>query len=167
MIIDLKAQLSTADDGKITAMAWPFGKADRVGDIILPGAFKGAAAPIPMLAFHDFNSPIGVWTEITEKADGLHLQGEVLINDVSRAREMFALVQRKAVAAVSIGFKTIKARPIKGGGREISQLELLECSLVSIGMNPGSRVTSAKSAIQAIAVAEVIHRATALIRTTR
>ena len=168
MIIDLKAQLSTADDGKISAMAWPFGKADRVGDIILPGAFKSASAPIPMLAFHDFNSPIGVWTEITEKADGLHMQGEVLINDVSRAREMFALVQRKAVSAVSIGFKTIKAKPLKGGGREISQLELLECSLVSIGMNPGARVTSAKSAIEAIAVAMAIHRATmALTRTSR
>lgn len=160
MKIDFKAQLATADGGKITAMAWPFGKADQVGDIILPGAFKSAAAPLPMLAFHDTTDPVGVWTGVTEKADGLHLEGELLINDVPRAAQIYALVQRKAVSGVSIGFKTIKAKAIKGGGREISQLELLECSLVSIPMHPGARVTSAKSAIEAIAIAEAIHRAT-------
>jgi HK97 family phage prohead protease len=159
--IEIKAQLAAGDDGAITAIAWPFGVADRVGDMIEPGAFKGVNLPMPMLFGHDQNDPVGVWETATEKADGLHLAGRLLVDDLPRAKEVRALVKSGAVRGVSIGFVTRKAAKRPGGGRNISSLELLEASLVSLPMHPGARVTSAKSAIAAIGIADAINRATA------
>jgi HK97 family phage prohead protease len=159
--LEVKAQLAAGDDGAITAIAWPFGVADRVGDMIEPGAFKGVNLPMPMLFGHDKNDPVGVWEAAEEKADGLHLTGRLLVNDVARAREVHALVKSGAVRGVSIGFITRKAAPRGRGGRTISSLELLETSLVALPMHPGARVTSAKSAIAALGIADAINRATA------
>ncbi|MBB5046160.1 HK97 family phage prohead protease [Rhodopseudomonas rhenobacensis] len=163
--IEFKADFAIDDAGAITAMAWPFAKPDRVGDMIEKGAFASAAVPIPMLFGHDANDPVGAWDVATEKADGLHLKGRLLVDDLPRAREVRALVKAGAVRGVSIGFVTRKARARAGGGRTISQLELLEASLVAIPMHPGARITSAKSAITALAIAEAIHRATAALTT--
>jgi phage head maturation protease len=48
--------------------------------------------------------------------------------------------------------------------RTIKSLELLEVSLVTIAMHPGARVTSAKSAVEAIRLAEAINRAAAALK---
>ena len=42
--IEIKAQLSVDDAGEITGIAWPFGSADRVGDVIQKGAFDQPAS---------------------------------------------------------------------------------------------------------------------------
>lgn len=160
----IETKIAADDSGTISARAWQFGKGDRVGDWIEPGAFKGAALPLPMLFGHDLNDPIGTWDTAEEKADGLHLSGKLLVADVPRAREVRALVQSGAVRGVSIGFVTKSATPRPGGGRTIKSLELLECSLVTIGMHPGARVTSAKSATQALRLIAAINRAAAQIK---
>ncbi|MCJ8053883.1 HK97 family phage prohead protease [Shinella curvata] len=153
-----------ADDaGLVSGIAWKFGTPDRVGDWIEPGAFKGASMPIPMLFGHDMNDPIGTWDVATEKSDGLHLTGKLLVDEVSRAREVRALVKSGAVKGISIGFITKKAAARTGGGRMIKALEFLEASLVTIPMHPGAKVTSAKSAVQAISIAAAINRAAAQI----
>ncbi len=146
------------DAGAIEGLAWPFGSPDRVGDVIEKGAFSGASLPLPMLFGHDMNDPVGAWTEAVEAEDGLRLKGRLLVDDVARAREVRALVQSGAVRGLSIGFVTRKAMPRKGG-RTITDLQLLECSLVSIPMHPGARVTSAKSAIHALAIAAALNGA--------
>ncbi|MER9203028.1 HK97 family phage prohead protease [Mesorhizobium sp. M0933] len=160
----LETKFTTDETGDIEGLAWPFGSADRVGDIIEKGAFAGVKLPLTMLFGHDQNDPIGVWTEATEAPDGLRLKGRLLVDDVVRAREVRALVQSGAVRGISIGFVTRKAMPRIGGGRTISKLELLEASLVSLPMHPGARVTSAKSAIKALGIADALNRATALFR---
>lgn len=149
------------DTGTVEGLAWPFGTPDRIGDVIEPGAFKAAALPLPMLFGHDMNEPIGVWDTATEKSDGLHVTGKLLVEDVQRAREVRALVRSGAVRGISIGFITRKSSARKGGGRTITELELLEASLVSIPMHPGARVTSAKSAVAALNIATIINRAAA------
>lgn len=149
-----------ADDaGAISGIAWKFGQPDRIGDVIEPGAFKGAKLPLPMLFGHDVDDPVGTWDIATEKGDSFHITGKLLVNDVARAREVQALVKSGAVRGLSIGFVTRKAKARKGGGRTISDLELLEASLVTIPMHPGARVTSAKSAVQALRVVDAINRA--------
>lgn len=163
-LIELKATLSIEETGAIKALAWPFAQPDRVGDMIEKGAFAKSVMPIPMLFGHDVNDPVGAWDSATEKSDGLHLEGKMLVDDLPRARELRALVKSGAVRGISIGFITKKAKARPGGGRTISQLELLEASLVTIPMHPGARITSAKSAIQAITVAEAINRAAAALR---
>lgn len=142
--LEFKAAFTVADTGEIEGIAWPFGSADRVGDEILPGSFAKAIGPIPMLAFHDQKETVGVWDSVTETAAGLVVKGRLLINEVARAKEILALVKEKALPALSIGFATRKAAPRKGGGRTISALDLLEVSIVAIGLHPGALISSVK-----------------------
>lgn len=153
----------TGDGGQIEGLAWPFGSPDRMGDIIEKGAFSEAKMPMPMLFGHDQNDPVGVWEEATETADGLRVKGRLLVDDLPRAREVRALVQSGAVRGISIGFVSRKSQRRSKGGRKISQLELLEASLVAIPMHPGAQVTSAKTAIRALALAASLQRASAQI----
>lgn len=152
------------ESGAISGLAWKFGTPDRIGDWIEPGAFKGLKLPLPMLFGHDLNDPVGAWDRVEEKADGLHVAGRLLVDEVARAREVRALVKAGAVRGLSIGFVTRKAAARSGGGRTIKALELFEVSLVSAPMHPGAKVTSAKSAAGAFALAESIRRAEAAIR---
>lgn len=162
--LELKASVAVDEAGTITGTAWPFGTADRMGDVIEPGAFKGAKGPLPMLAFHRPDDPVGVWAEITETAKGLIVKGRLLVDDLPRAREVRALVQSGAVGGLSIGFMTKKAEARRDGGRTIRLVELVEVSLVSVPAHPGARVSSAKTAAEAIRIAEAINRAAAALR---
>ncbi|MEQ1405650.1 HK97 family phage prohead protease [Neorhizobium sp. Rsf11] len=161
--IFIETKILADDAGLISGIAWKFGAPDRIGDWIEPGAFKGVKMPIPMLFGHDMNDPIGTWDVATEKSDGLHISGKALVGEVSRAREVIALVKSGAVRGISIGFITKKAAARVGGGRLIKSLEFLEASLVTIPMHPGAKVTSAKSAVQALNIASAINRAAAQI----
>lgn len=156
----IETKFAVSDSGEIEGIAWDFTRPDRVGDMIDQKAFEGAALPIPMLFGHDQNDPVGSWTEAAIRDGGLHVKGKLLLDDVSRAREVFALVKAGAVRGLSIGFVTRKATPRKGG-RTIHQLELLETSLVAVPMHPAARVTSAKSAVRALAIAGALNRAAA------
>lgn len=157
----IETKVLATEAGAISGVAWKFATADRVGDMIEPGAFKGVSLPIPMLFGHDGNDPVGVWDTAVEKADGLYLTGKLLVDDLPRAREVRALVQSGAVRGISVGFLTKKAGNRPGGGRTIKSLELLEASLVTVPMHPGARVTSAKSAVEALNLAAAINRAAA------
>lgn len=159
----IETKFNADDAGAISGIAWKFDQPDRIGDVIESGAFKAAKFPLPMLFGHDMGDPVGAWEAGEEKAGGWHVTGKLLVNDVVRAREVSALVKSGAVRGLSIGFITRKAAPRKEGGRTIKALELLEVSLVTVGMHPGAKVTSAKSAVQALALAAAINRATAHI----
>ncbi len=159
----IETKLLTDDAGAISGIAWKYDQPDRIGDMIAPGAFAKATLPIPMLFGHDLGDPIGTWDSATDKAGGWHLTGKLLVDEVARAREVRALVRSGAVKGLSVGFVTGKAEPRQGGGRLIKTLELLEVSLVTVGMHPGAKVTSAKSAVQALQLVAALNRATALI----
>lgn len=160
----IETKFAADDSGEISGIAWVFDAPDRVGDVIQKGGFAGTKLPIPMLFGHDMNDPVGAWHAATEESDGLHLKGRLLVEDVARAREVRALVKSGAVRGISIGFLTRKATARQGGGRLITQLELVEASLVTVPMHPGAKVTSAKDAVQAIKLAEAINRAATAIR---
>lgn len=157
----IETKIAATDDGTVEGLAWKFAQPDRIGDVIVKGAFVGATVPLPMLFGHDQNDPVGTWDIAEERADGLHLKGRLLIEDVARAREVRALVRSGAVRGISIGFRTLKSANRPRGGRTISQLELLEASLVTIPMHPGARVTSAKTAVKALTLAASLQRAAA------
>ncbi|MCA0996299.1 phage major capsid protein [Alloyangia pacifica] len=141
--LEIKAALSVTDTGEITGLAWPFGSADRVGDLIEKGAFAGPAT-LPMLFAHDQAQVIGVWEEITETDTGLTVKGRLLVEDVERAREVRAMVKAGAISGLSIGFITKDAKR-EGKGRRISALELHEISIVAVPAHPGAQITSLKS----------------------
>ena len=164
--IECKAQFTADDAGAIAGIAWPFGSADRMGDMIEPGAFASVKPPVPMLAYHHPDKPVGAWDALTVKANGLHVAGKLLVDDVALARELRALVRAGAVKGLSIGFSTKKSTIRRDGGRTITALDLAEISLVTIPIHPGARVTAAKgaSAAAAIAIAAAIQRAAAALR---
>jgi HK97 family phage prohead protease len=162
--LETKASLAIDDAGVISGIAWPFGSPDRVGDVVEKGAFASARAPVPMLFAHDPADPVGAWTGLVEDSEGFKVTGRLFVDDVARAREVRAFVQGGAVGGLSIGFVTRKASPRRGGGRTISALDLVEVSLVTIPMHPGARLTAAKSAAAAIALAEALNRAAVALR---
>lgn len=164
---EFKADIGVDDAGLVTGIAWPFGSPDRVGDEIAPGAFQSARPPLPMLFAHDPSQPLGAWESIAETAKGLEVKGRLLVDDVTRAKEVRALVKSGAVRGLSIGFITKSAATRKGGGRTIKALELVEISLVTVPSHPGARVTNAKSAATAIALAAAINRAAAALKRQR
>jgi HK97 family phage prohead protease len=159
--IYIETKLDAADDGTIEGIAWKYAEPDRIGDVIEKGAFAGAQLPLPMLFGHDQNDPVGTWASADDEIEGLRLKGRLLVEEVPRAREVRALVRAGAVRGISIGFRTKKATPRPRGGRTITELELLEASLVTIPMHPGARVTSAKTAVRALTLAAQLQRATA------
>ncbi len=162
---EVKAQFTADDAGAIAGIAWPFGTADRIGDMIEPGAFASVKPPVPMLAYHHPDKPVGAWDALAVKANGLHVSGKLLVEEVALARELRALVRAGAVKGLSIGFSTKKSIIRKDGGRTITALDLAEVSLVTVPVHPGARVTSAKSsAAAAIALADAINRAAAALR---
>jgi HK97 family phage prohead protease len=164
-LFEFKSDFGVDDAGAITGVAWPFGSGpDRSGDVIDKGAFISPSR-LPMLFQHDPAQAVGVWDSITENDNGLTVKGHLLVDDVARAREVRALVQRGAITGLSIGYRTKSATPRPGGGRNIKSLELVEVSLVSVPLHPGARVTSAKSASIAIEIAEAINRAASAFRT--
>lgn len=153
--LEFKAAFETDDTGAITGKAWDFASPDRVGDDILPAAFAGAIGKtMPMLFAHDQAQAVGVWDGIAIEPDGLKISGKLLVGQVVRADEVRALVKARAVTGLSIGFMTKKSAPRQGGGRTISDLELVECSLVAIPAHPAARISNVKELHMTAATAE-------------
>lgn len=143
--IECKAAFTTDEAGLIEGKAWDFSTPDRVGDVIEPQAFASAVGKtLPMLFAHDQAQAVGVWESISVESDGLKVKGRLLIEDVARAKEVRALVRSKAITGLSVGFITQKSAPRKGGGRTISQADLVECSLVAVPAHPLAQITSSK-----------------------
>jgi len=143
--LEFKAAFTADETGVVTGKAWDFSSPDRVGDVIEPAAFAGAVGKsLPMLFAHDQAQAVGVWDGIAVESDGLKVTGKLLVDEVARAREVRALLQAKAVTGLSVGFMTKKAAPRKGGGRTISDLDLVEVSLVAVPAHDGARVSTVK-----------------------
>lgn len=145
--LELKAQITTEASGQITGIAWPYGTADRVGDVVEKGAFAFPTR-LPILWAHDPAEAIGIWEQITDTPEGLTVKGRLLIEDVAKAREVHALIRAGAVTGLSVGFVTKAATP-RPRGRTISAAELHEVSVVAIPCNPGAQITAIKAATPA------------------
>lgn len=136
---------SLADDGTFEGYASLFNRPDLGQDVVAPGAFteslaKRPARAVKMLYQHDPGEPIGVWDHIAEDAKGLFVRGRLLL-DVSRAREVLALIREGAIDGLSIGFKMVSARRDAGTGvRRIAKVDLWEISVVTFPMLPEARV---------------------------
>ncbi|WP_152848857.1 phage major capsid protein [Brucella intermedia] len=143
--LETKAAFTVTDTGEIEGIAWPFGSPDSVNDWVEKGAFNSTPHNLPMLFGHDQLQPVGVWDRVIETAQGLVVKGRLLIDSVQRAREIHALVKANALTGLSIGFKTVTAKPIPRG-RRITALDLKEISIVSVPSHPDARIISVKSA---------------------
>lgn len=118
-----------------------FDRADHSGDIVRKGAFARAVAQgpngIPLLWQHDPKHPIGRIDRIEEDARGLRVIGR--LSEIPLARDAGALVKDGAVTGLSFGYRTRSAERMRGG-RILSDLDLIEISLVTFPMQPLARV---------------------------
>ncbi len=144
--------LQVQDGSVVTGYASIFGERDQGGDIVMPGAYgaslerlEAAGGRVRMLWQHDAAQPIGVWDEVHEDARGLWVKGRLLI-EVARGREAAALMEAGAVDGLSIGYRTVRAEKLPGGGRKLLELELWEVSLVTFPMLSVARVAAKDAA---------------------
>jgi len=147
---------SINEDGTFTGYAAVFGNVDYGKDLILPGAFAESLKEIaetgrvvPILWQHNPSEPIGFFESLVEDDYGLLVTGNLLISDVAKAREAFALMKAGIVTGLSIGYG-VKIYEIREDDnvRILIKLDLWETSLVTFPMNPAARVAAAKFALR-------------------
>lgn len=94
-----------------------------------------------MLWQHDPAEPVGRWLSLTEDARGLRVEGRLNLA-VQRARELDALLREGGLDGLSIGFRTVRSTPERGGLRRLHSVDLWEISLVSFPLLPGARIAA-------------------------
>jgi HK97 family phage prohead protease len=116
-----------------------FDQPDRGGDVVRAGAFaRSLRRPggVPLLWQHAPARPIGRIEYLKEDARGLRVIGR--LSDGAAGREAAALLKEGAVRGLSFGYRV---RAASGEGpRELTELELIEISLVTLPMQPKARV---------------------------
>ena len=117
-----------------------FGRPDRGGDVVRAGAFarslrRGGRA-VPLLWQHDPERPVGRIEYLREDKRGLRVIGR--LSQGAAGREAAALLKEGAVSGLSFGYRV---RGAEGEGpRQLTELELIEVSLVALPMQPKARV---------------------------
>lgn len=123
-----------------------FDRPDRGGDVVRAGAFqrslrRGAGA-VPLLWQHDAARPVGRIDYLKEDRRGLRVIAR--LSDGRSGREAAALLREGRVAGLSFGYRVRKAGASPGSGqaglRELTDVELVEISLVRVPMQPQARV---------------------------
>jgi len=145
------------DDGTFSGYGSVFGNVDSYREIVAPGAFKeslkaikAAGDPLPALWQHDQAQPIGGYTSLQEDEHGLKVEGFLMLDEVAKAREAFALMKRRVVKGLSIGYYVLSdSYDEKERIRTLTKLDLVEVSVVTFPANPEAQVDAVKAAIAA------------------
>lgn len=135
-----------------------FGNVDSYGDVVMPGAFAKTLAKWkaldrlpPILWQHRSGEPIGPFLEMREDSVGLYVRGQLLIDDVPRAREARALLKAKAINGMSIGYVSVVESYDKTTGViSLMEIDLWEGSIVTFPANQLAGVSGVKSEIDRI-----------------
>ena len=153
-------EVQSTDDatGKFSGYASVFGNVDHARDVVVKGAFAStikslneSGKTIPILWQHDPHQPVGKFTKLEEDDYGLYVEGELLVNDVAKAKEAYALMKNGVIDGLSIGYY------VKQDGYEYDQdkdifflkdLELRETSIVTFPCNELAAVLDVKSKLE-------------------
>ena len=163
-------EVKAADDGWEVAGYASTWDRDLGDDVVHPGAFKASlesGAKVRFLYAHDAAQPLGRPLELRE--DGTGLFGRFRISKTRLGQDVHTLLADGALDSFSIGFIPRDFdRDEKAGTRNLKAVELLECSLVSLPMQPRATVTGFKAQDYAALPLEALleaydgHRAAAL-----
>lgn len=148
--VKLETKLS-ADRRKFEAYASTFGNVDSDQDIILPGAFTKTIAEafpakrVKVLWQHNWAQPIGLPTVMLQDSKGLFTETE--LGRSTLARDAANDVEDGIVDRLSIGFWIPAGKSARrpDGVREISEVALMEYSLVTFPANDQAIITGVKS----------------------
>ena len=144
--------------GEFTGYISVFDVVDHARDVVLKGAFANSIKKLddndrflPCLWQHDSHQPIGKFTKLEEDDYGLYVEAQLLINDVAKAKEAFALVKNGVIGGLSIGYR------VGADGYEYDQeedifylknIDLIEASVVTFPCNELATVSDVKSKLE-------------------
>ncbi len=141
------------DDGTFTGYGSVFGNLDSYREIVAPGAFaesleriKASGDPLPALWQHRGDEPIGGYDLLEEDERGLKVQGWLMVNEIPLAKQAHALMQRRVVKGLSIGYYVLAdSFDEKERVRTLTKLDLQEISIVTFPANPEAQVDAVKA----------------------
>ncbi|MCV7222963.1 HK97 family phage prohead protease [Mycolicibacterium elephantis] len=144
--------IKAADDstGTFTGLASVFDNLDAHGDIVRRGAFTKSLAggqPIPLLWEHKADDPrnyVGDVIEAAETAEGLQITGKFDL-DTEHGAAAYRNVKGRRIGGLSIGY-AIRNSTKTAAGHELTDLELIEVSVVARGANDRARIGAVKTA---------------------
>jgi uncharacterized protein len=165
------------EGGTFTGYAAIFGTLNRHNEIIKPGAFarslqdhQSRQSKPSMFWMHDPREPIGVWTHVSEDKRGLKVEGQ-LITETIKGQEAYVLLKRGALNGLSIGFNARSSERSTKGERVLTDIDLVEISLVSTPSALDARITdirdqSACATASAKAFVDAVRKATRSLEKT-
>lgn len=131
-----QAQIVKADSDEYDAtFIMSSASPDRVNDTIDPEAYKPfIGQKLIALWQHNSEKPFGFW-------DNLRMKGDSLVGDLKSAGTIIGGMVRQLLDAdvplgASIGFRAEKWEHLDNGGIHFKEIELLECSVVSVPAHP-------------------------------
>lgn len=151
MDMQLKIE-SVNDDGFFSGYGSVNYNKDSYGDIVMPGAFAKSLNDWnaknkwpPVLFNHNKNEIIGRYTKMYEDAHGLYVEGQLLINSISKAREVHALLKAQVIDGLSIGYRTVKEEYDRDNDSlKLLEVKLYEVSIVTFPANDEARINCVK-----------------------
>lgn len=157
-----------SEEYEISGYASVFDIVDNQNDIILKGAFKRSIEEFrnnkPKLLWqHDPLFPIGVIEEIKEDDYGLFVKCK-LIPELRKVQEIFSILKHGAIEGLSIGYQ-VQDYFMNEEKRCISNVELLEVSIVTFPACPGAQIKEIKSLDNNQQIANMIKLITKKIET--
>lgn len=145
---EIKAFELKREEGKtyIEGYAAVYGNVDSYSDIITKGAFDKFLSDaqkksrVRFCAQHDRADVLGVIEEIKSDEHGLFIRAR--ISNTTLGKDYATLIEDGAVNEMSIGYKTINREYRDDGVRVLTEVELIEVSIVTVAANPLAKVTT-------------------------
>lgn len=129
----------------IEGYASVFGIVDKHNDIIAKGAFRSSISNnVKLLWQHDATQPLGIVTLLAEDEYGLKIEAEIN-HKTQSGSDVINLIKQKAISGLSIGFNIRDATYDQDGYRIITDLELIEVSIVTFPANNMATIKQIKA----------------------
>lgn len=147
---------SVSDDGTFKGYGSVFGNVDAYGEVVEKGAFadslkaiKASGDPLPMLWQHRSDLPIGGYDVLREDERGLYVEGWLMLDDIPLAKQAHALMKRRVVKGLSIGYYVDEwSMDEKAGVLRLKKLDLKEVSPVTFPANGEAGVDEVKQLVR-------------------
>lgn len=138
--------------GEFEGYASVYDVIDFYKEVVVAGAFaetisawKAKDRFPPALWQHKTDEPLGPIVHMEEDTKGLFVRGQLLIEDVPRAREARALIHAKAISGMSFGFDAIDEEyDSRAGVMKIKKIDLWEVSVVTFPANEAAQIDGVK-----------------------
>jgi uncharacterized protein len=134
-------------------------KTGRFIEEIAPGAFTASIQKrprVPLRAQHDGTAfPVGSVDSMTETGRGLEIVATIA--ETPRGDEALALLRQGIISGLSIGARIVKSTKRRDGSIVVTELDLVEISLVDAAAYPTAQVETLRSLDAMTARLDALH----------